>query len=60
MRFLFIHDIFYARILYMLHKKMLGVAQKTMQCRQENSSHGSYVAHQNYVSYKKVYCGNKK
>ena len=35
MRFLFIHDIFYARILYMLHKKMLGVAQKTMQCRQK-------------------------
>ena len=39
--FLFIHDIFYALILYMLHKKMLGVAQKTMQCRQKNSSHRS-------------------
>ena len=39
--FLFIHDIFYACILYMLHKKMFGGGQKTMQCRQKNSSHRS-------------------
>ena len=51
---------FYADILYMLHKKMLLVAQKALLCQQKNISHRSYAAHQNYVSHRKISYGNKK
>ena len=38
---------------YVLHRK-------TMLCQQVNVSYRSYLAHQNYVSHKKICCGNKK
>ena len=50
----------YADILYMLHKKMLLVAQKALLCQQKNISYRSYAAHQNYVSHRKISYGNKK
>ena len=51
--FLFIHDVRYAHILYMLHKKCY-VLHKKLFCvnKKRNISHRSHVAHQNYVSQK--------
>ena len=53
-KFLFI----YADIMYMLHKKMLHDAQKTVVLTKNNVLHRSYVAHQNCVSQKKICQGN--
>ena len=44
--------------MYMLHKKMLHDAQKTVVSTKNNVLHRSYVAHQNCVSQKKICQGN--
>ena len=53
--FLFIHDVRYAHILYMLHKKCYVLHIKLF-CvnKKRNISHRSYVAQQNYVSQKYI------
>ena len=43
----------------MWHKNLLGGAQKTILC-QKKISHRTYAAYENYVSHKKIFCGNKK
>ena len=57
--FLLIHEILYAHILYVLHKKLLRIAQK-MLWQKKKIRHRSYVAHQNCVSHKKICCDNNK
>ena len=56
--FLFIHRVLFAHIRQ--HKKNV-VLQKKLLCEQKKKIHIEVnVAHQNYVSYKKICCGNKK
>ena len=38
---------------WVLYKKMLPVAQKTVVSTEKDTSHRSCIAHQNYVSHKK-------
>ena len=54
--FLFIHDVLYAHIMYILLKNVM-CCTKNYVVQQKNISHKSY---QNYVSHKKIYCSNKK
>ena len=58
--FLFIHDVLYAHIRQ--HKIVLHIVfQKKQLCQQKKIiSHRINVAQQNYVSHKKICCGNKK
>ena len=50
-------SVLYVDILYMLHKKCYIY---TSCANKKNISNRSYVVQQNYVSYKKVCCGNEK
>ena len=58
--FLFIHDILYAHILYMLHKKMFRVAQKTILCNTEHFfvQHVQNVSIKNIVNKEKQMCSH--
>ena len=55
--FLFIHDILYVHIRQ--HKKIL-CCTKNYCVNRKNISHKVNVTQQNYVSHKKICCGNKK
>ena len=56
--FLIIHDILYAHILYVLHKKLLRVALKS--CISKKIFHIEVTLCQNYVSHKKYVVGTEK